>query len=234
MSTWEFPAPGPVSLRLRVTDGTIIVAARQTELVTVALDGAGVAGARVEFDQGTLAVLAPDHASLDAVIELPEGSSCAVNTASADIRCSGEIGALDVHTASGDVRAERVTGEADIVTSSGDVHVSEAAEIRAKTASGNITLGHTSGPVTARTASGNVRIAEASGRRTEATAASGNVTVAVPPGAGVYLDLWTLSGNLSSDLDPAHETAAAADITVHCRSISGNVRVGRAAETAAR
>jgi DUF4097 and DUF4098 domain-containing protein YvlB len=233
MATWEFPAQDPVSLRLRVTDGTITVAARPTELITVALDGTGVAGARVEFDQGTLAVLAPAHASLDAVVEVPEGSSCAVNTVSADVRCTGEFGALDVHTASGDVSAERVTGEADVVTSSGEVHVGEAAEIRAKTASGNITLGHTTGAVTAHTASGNVRIAQASGNRTEATAASGNITVAVPPGAGVYLDLWTLSGNVSSDLDPAHETAAA-DLTVHCRSISGNVRVSRAAQTAPR
>jgi DUF4097 and DUF4098 domain-containing protein YvlB len=230
MAIWEFPAQDPVSLQLRIANGTIAVAARQTELVTVALDGDN-GGTRVEFEQGTLSILAPDGASLDALIQLPEGSSAAVHAVSADVRCSGELGALDVHTASGDVSAERVTGEADIVTSSGDVRVAAATAIRAKTASGDITLGQATGLVTAHTASGDVRIAQASGRRTEITATSGDISVAVARGAGVYLDLSTMSGTVRSELDPADETAAA-DLTVTCRSISGDVRVSRAAQTA--
>jgi DUF4097 and DUF4098 domain-containing protein YvlB len=227
MPSWEFPAENPVSLQLRLTDGTIEVSARQTAVATVILDGDHEDGTRVEFQQGTLWVIAPNHASLTASVALPEGSSCTVHTASADVRCSGHLGALDIHTASGDVSAKRVTGVADIVTASGDVRIAEAAEIRAKTASGDISLGQTTGPVSVHTASGDVRIAQASGSRTEATATSGDITVAVPAGAGVYLDLWTLSGTVRSELDPAEETGAA-DITLTCRSISGDVRLSRA------
>lgn len=232
MDSWEFPAESPVSLRLRLADGTIDVSARQTAVATVTLDGE-IAGTRIEFEHGTLSVIAPEHSSLAGFVDLPEGSSCTVHTASADLRCSGDLTALDVHTASGDVSAERVTGAADIVTASGDVHVGAAAGIRVKTASGDITLGRTEGPATVNTASGDVCIEEAAGSRTEVTATSGDISVAVVPGAGVYLDLSTLSGTVRSELDPAEEIAAA-DMTVNCRSISGDVQVSRTAQAAPR
>jgi DUF4097 and DUF4098 domain-containing protein YvlB len=233
MTSWEFPAENPVSLHLRLTDGTITVSARPAAVATVNLDGDLADGTRVEFQEGALSVIAPRHGSLTAAVDLPEGSSCTVHTASADVRCSGDLGAVDIHTASGDVSAERVTGTADIVTASGDVRVEEAAEVTAKTASGDIKLGQTTGPVTVQTASGDVRIARASGSRTEATAASGDISVAVPAGARVYLDLWTLSGTVRSELDPADEPGAA-DIALTCRSISGDVLVSRASLPAPR
>jgi DUF4097 and DUF4098 domain-containing protein YvlB len=232
MPSWEFPAQNPVGLRLRVTDGTIVVSARQAAVAAVILDGAGADDTQVKFEQDTLSVLAPDHASLDALVDLPEGSSCTVHTSSADVRCDGELGALDIHTASGDVSAGRVTGAADIVTASGDVRVVAAAEVSAKTASGDIMLGQTTGRVVVHTASGDVHIAEASGNRTEVTATSGDISVAVARGAGVYLDLSTLSGTVRSELDPADETASA-DMALTCRSISGDVRVSRAAQQVA-
>jgi DUF4097 and DUF4098 domain-containing protein YvlB len=233
MASWEFPAQNPVSLRLRLTDGTVAVSARPITGATVTLDDDGAGLTRVEFENGTLSVLAPVHASLTATIELPEGSSCTMNTASADVRCHGPLGALDIHTASGDVSAERAGGTAAIVTASGDVYLAEGADITAKTASGDIALGHASGAVAVHTASGDVHIAQASGSRTEVTATSGDISVAVAPGAGVYLDLWTMSGTVSSDLDPAEETSGA-DMTVHCRSLSGDIRVSRAATHASR
>jgi DUF4097 and DUF4098 domain-containing protein YvlB len=234
MASWEFPAENPVSLRLRLTDGTIVVSARPTTVATVMLDGAQADATRVEYQQGTLSVNAPHRASLDAFIDLPEGSSCTVHTASADVRCTGDLGALDIHTASGDVSADRVTGAADIVTASGDVRVAEAAGIEVKTASGDITLGRATGPATVNTASGDVRIVQASGSRTEVTATSGDISVAVAAGIGVYLDLWTLSGTVRSELDPADEETGAADMALTCRSISGDVRVSRAAQPAQR
>lgn len=232
MPSWEFPAENPVSLRLRVADGTVTVSARPTTVATVTLDDDGPL-TQVEFDNGTLSVLAPVHSSLTATIELPEGSSCTMNAASADIRCHGPLGALDIHTASGDVSAECACGNADIVTASGDVYLADGADITVKTASGDIALGHASGAATVHTASGDVQISQASGSRTEVTATSGDINVAVAPGAGVYLDLFTMSGTVSSDLDPAEETSGA-DMTVHCRSLSGDVRVSRAATQASR
>lgn len=233
MASWEFPAQNPVSLRLRVADGIVAVSARPTAVATVTLDGSAADSTRVEYEHGMLSVIAPDRASLSATVELPGGSSCTMHTASADIRCQGQLGSLDIHTASGDVSAERVSGAAEVVTASGDVYLREGADINVKTASGDIAVGHVSGALTVHTASGDVAVQQASGSRTEVTATSGDISVAVATGAGVYLDLWTMSGTVSSELDPAEETSAA-EMTVHCRSISGDVQVSRAAAPAPR
>jgi DUF4097 and DUF4098 domain-containing protein YvlB len=224
---------------------TVRAVATQTATVTLEPDDPGGKGARlldatrVEFDQGALSVIAPERTwpgrggSLDVTVEVPEGSSCLVHTASADVRCTGELGSLDVHTASGDVSAERVNGVARVSTASGDVYVGAAAEANLDSASGDVSVGRVSGPVTASTASGDVRIAAASGTRTEAKSASGDIIVAVPPGIGVYLDLSTLSGTVSSELQPAEESGGA-DMTLSCRTLSGDVQVIRAAQPATR
>jgi len=247
MSHWEFPTSDPVDLHVRVSSGSVTVRAAATQTATVTIEGNGsgsraeqaLAATKVEFDQNTLSVTAPDHppwgrgVSLDITVEIPEGSSCLVRTASADVGCTGPLSAIDVQTASGDVGAEQISGLARVVTASGDVHIGEAAEVNADSASGDVGITRATGPVTVRTASGDVRIAEASGGRAEVTSASGDISVAVAPGNGVYLDLSSLSGMVSSDLEPAEESGGAT-LTVHCRTLSGDVRVIRATPAAAR
>jgi len=236
MPSWEFPAPEPVSLQMRIPAGDISVSATDTQTATVTLDGSDrtLAATRVEFEDGTLSIVVPDqpglgrNGSVDAVVELPEGSSCRVSTASADFHGTGELGALDVHAASGDVSAERVSGPVRIDTASGDVSVDTAAEAQVETASGDVRIGQVSGGAMVRTASGDVRIETASGRRTDVKAASGDISVGVAPGIGVYLELSSLSGTVSSALEPGEETETA-DMTLYCRSISGDVQVSRAA-----
>jgi hypothetical protein len=247
MSQWEFPASGPVDLQVRVQAGSVTVLAAATATATVTLEASGrggsgerlLAATQVGFDEGALSVVAPErlglgsNGSLDVTVEVPEGSSCLIHAASADVRCTGELSAIDVRTASGDVSAERVSGLARVSTASGDVSVGEAAEARADSASGDVHIGRASGAVTVRTASGDVQIAEASGSRAEVKSASGDISIAVAPGIGVYLDLSTLSGTVSSELEPAEESDGS-ELTLHCRTISGDVQVSRAAQTAAR
>jgi DUF4097 and DUF4098 domain-containing protein YvlB len=236
MPSWDFPADGPVDLRVRIPAGDVGVSAAATQAATVTLDGDDriIAATRVEFDDDTLSILVPEqsglsrHGSVDAVVELPEGSSCRINTASADIRCTGELGALDAHTASGDVSAERVSGQARVTTASGDVSVETATGANVESASGDVRIGQVSGGADVRTASGDVKIEAASGPQTNVKAASGDIVVAVAPGIGVYLDLSSLSGTVSSELDADEETTQA-DMTLSCRTISGDVRVSRAA-----
>jgi hypothetical protein len=264
MSSWEFPAQDPVDLQVRVHGGVVRVLAVPTQMATVALEGSDrlLAATRVEFDHGALSVVAPgrlglggnarlefDHGalsvvnlerfwpggneSLDVTVEVPEGSSCLVHAESADVSCTGEMSALDVRTASGDVSADRVSDLARVVTASGDVQVGAAAEARVETASGDVRIEQADGAVTVRTASGDVWIAQASGRRAEVKSASGDISVAVARGIGVYLDLSSVSGTVSSDLEPAEENGGA-DLTLQCRTISGDVQVLRAAQPAAR
>jgi DUF4097 and DUF4098 domain-containing protein YvlB len=244
MPSWEFPAPDPVHLQVRLPAGDVTVSAAATQTATVTLDGNDriLAVTRVEFDDGTLSISVPDQpglmrdGSVDAVVELPEGSSCRVNTASADIQCTGELGAIDVHTASGDVSAERVSGPARVDTASGDVSVGQAGEANVETASGDVQVGRARGNADVRTASGDVQIEAASGHRTDVKSASGDISVGVAPGIGVYLDLSSLSGTVSSELEPGEETGetGGADMRLSCRTISGDVRVSRATPAAAR
>jgi Putative adhesin len=242
MTTWEFPTSDPVDLQVRIPAGDVTVTAVPAQVATVRLEPSGraskgerlLAAMRVEFDQGTLSVIAPERSgllgsgSIDAVVELPEGSSCLVHTASADVSCTGDLSAVDLTTASGDVSVERVSGLARIVTASGDVNLGAAAEVEASTASGDLTIERADGDVSARTASGDVEIAAASGKRVDIKATSGDISVAVAPGIGVYLDLSTLSGTVSSELEPSGESGSA-DMTLQGRTISGDVQVRRAA-----
>ena len=77
-----------------------------------------LAATRVEFDQGLLSVIAPERSgflrggSIEAVVQLPEASSCLVDTASADVSCTGDLSSAELRTASGDVSVERVSGPA--------------------------------------------------------------------------------------------------------------------------
>jgi hypothetical protein len=241
MTSWEFPAHDPVDLQVQVHADSVRVLAVPTQTATVTLEGSDrlLAVTRVEFDHGALSVVTPDRlglrgfGSLQVTVEVPEGSSCLAHTASADVSCTGELSALDVHTASGEVSAERVSGLARVVTASGDVQVGAATEVRVETASGDVRLEQADGAVTVRTASGDVWIAQTSGGRTEVKSSSGDISVAVARGIGVYLDLSSLSGTVSSELEPAEQNAGA-EMTMQCRTISGDIQVLRAAQPAAR
>jgi hypothetical protein len=241
MSAWEFPTDGPVDLQLRILSGHVTVSAGATQTATVTIVGLGPGGradtaATVEFDQGTLSVSVPGgpwpgrHGSVDATVELPEGSSCHIDAASADVRCIGQLGAADVRTMSGDIEAEQVSGLAQLQTGSGDVDLGAAREAKVQTTSGDVSIGRVS-DATVRTASGDVGIETATGRQVEVKCSSGDIGVGVTPGIGVYLDLSSVSGTVSSELEPAEE-ADEAGMTLCCRSISGEVRVGPAVRPA--
>lgn len=242
MPSWEFPAEGPADVHIRIPAGSVAVTAAPTPSICVAVEpadgfgGSDLAGmTRVEYRTGRLDIAAPDDrrlfrrsASLDVRVTVPPGSGCTADTASADVRCAGELGALGVHTASGDVTAEQATGETDVTTASGDVRLDRCARTRVKTVSGDVLIGAAGGDVGAESISGDVQIGPVAAGRVTVTTTSGDITVAVASGTGVRLDLSTLSGDASSELDHGGPEGAA-DATVTCRSVSGDVTVRRAA-----
>lgn len=211
---------------------------------------------QVSFEDGRLEVIGPrrsglwrGHVGLDLAIRLPAGSRCELRTASADVVCTGDLADLDVHTASGDVTAGTVTGTVEATTASGDVRLDETGteaqvrtaggdvrlaraggEVMVRTASGDVTIGSAAASVTVATASGDVRLASVAAGRTEVATTSGDVSVGVATGVGVYLDLASVSGSADSQLD---ETAASGDVPLEviCRAVSGDIRIARAAGT---
>lgn len=213
-----------------------------------------LADTEVSFDGGKLRVITPrrasvfGNASMSLAVTLPPGSSVAAETASADVTCAGELGGLGGKTASGDVNAGLITGDVDFSTASGDVRLEEArGDVRVSTASGDLTIGRADGEIIAKTASGDVQITEAGQSATaktasgdvrigristglaDATTVSGDIVIAVAPGVGVYLDVSTLSGDANSELDSSGGAEGDAGLTISCRSVSGDVRITRAA-----
>lgn len=241
MGSWEFPVTGPIEARIRVPDGDITVAAAPTQTATVTLEsGRGdISDARVEFAGGVLSILAPMRSGLfglrpndwEVNVAAPPGSSCRVDSASADVRCTGELGRLTVRTASGDVAAAH--GEtAQVTTASGDVRLDRCGDLRVKTVSGDIHVGRADGDATCQSVSGDVEIGEVHGGRTEVKTTSGDITVTVVPGLSLRLDLSTLSGSLDSDLSQT-DAAGGVDAAVSCRSVSGDLRLLRASQVRA-
>jgi hypothetical protein len=207
----------------------------------------------VEFNGGHLIVTEP-HAlgmlmrrgGITLVIEVPAGSRCAVRATAADLDCQGEIGALDARNSSGAISAARVrgsvqantmsgqitireaAGEVDAHTASGQVSVDRvAADLTATTASGDIRIGAAGGSVTARTASGRVSIDSVAHGQVSVTTASGDVKVGVAHGTGVYLDLSSITGRVTSDLEPSDEDGQA-ELRLTCRTVTGALHVARA------
>jgi DUF4097 and DUF4098 domain-containing protein YvlB len=216
---------------------------------------------RVSFDDGRLVVNGPRlttflrRSGLDLTITAPARSDCDVHTASADVSCVGEVGSLSVNTASGDVTAASVGGRLAVKSASGDIYVDRtAADARINSVSGDVQLGHvggdlevkaTSGDVTvgdaggsvdANTVSGDVDIKNISAGRADIEALSGDLSVAVARGIGVYLDLSTMSGDVRNELDETDEGDAAdqgAALELRCRTISGDIRVRKSMARAA-
>lgn len=182
---------------------------------------------------------------LNITVTVPAGSNASVTTASADITCSGEIGSLKATSASGEIEAASVGSHADLDSISGGVAVAEVGGTATlKSASGPIVLGRAGGDLnitnisgkvrvgsaeaaaTIKTASGQVRIDRLQKGKADITSVSGDIRVYVAPGTEVYLDVSSVTGRASSDLDDS-DAGQQTLLELACRTISGSVKVGR-------
>jgi hypothetical protein len=262
MTNWEFPCSGPVDIDIDSWPaGSVAVSGQPTQTITVEVtpanrrvDDALLSEVRVTFDGTLLQITGPRGAisfrrrdALDVTVKAPAGSRCSAKTASADVSCVGELGALRASTASGDVTAATVTGELEVQTASGDVLVNSVGsdakvstasgdvqlariggEAQISTASGDVILGQCASSVSAHTASGDVDLRAVSAGRISANSASGDLTVGVVPGISVYLDLASTSGDISSALAESDGDDSGPAVEIKCRTLSGDVRVRRA------
>lgn len=211
----------------------------------------------VSFEDGQLAIRGPQLSSfrrrrgLELTVKAPSGSTCSARTASADVTCVGDVSGLSVRTASGDVTAPAVSGDVTVQSASGDVLLdtvggemtisTASGDIRARqadgaakinTASGDVTLGYCAGDITVSTASGDIDLEAVAEGTVELRSVSGDLSVGVVPGIGVYLDLSSTSGSLHNGLDAAgedeHSAPSDASVQISCRSLSGDIRVHKA------
>ncbi len=259
MTNWEFPCAEPASIRVAPwPSGSVAISGAETDVITVRVVPTRRSGEQllehvtVTFQDGRLVVDGPRVSfmrrnDLELTIKAPARSACDVHTASADVSCVGQLGAVHVNTASGDVTVASADGDvsvksasgdifvdqaeddAKIDTTSGDIHVTRVGgDLEVKSISGDVTVGEVGGQLTANTVSGDVDIKELSSGRASIEALSGDINVAVARGKGVYLDLSTMSGDVRNELDEADDDGQpgeSADLEIRCRTISGDIRV---------
>lgn len=170
-----------------------------------------------------------------------------IGTGSGDVSLTDVDGSLEVESGSGDVRVGSVARDATIKTSSGDVTVETCCDtskihtasgdvqvgtaeamLDARTASGDVEVAGAEGPVVVRTASGDVDLRRVRGDDVAITSASGDVRVGVEPGISVWMDVSSLSGSVSSDLDPSEERSAdQPTLQLRAQTVSGDVQIRR-------
>ena len=186
-------------------------------------------------------------------ISVPHGSHVDAETASADIDVRGQIGDADLRTASGDVALEEATGDVAIKAVSGDVRLGSAAgKARVNTVSGDVELESVGGDAIINLVSGDVRVHEAASsievksvsgdvdlesvRRGEVRlqSVSGDLKIAVVRGARLWMDVSSLSGDTTSDLDVSDAGSAGdVELRVRANSTSGDIRLVRSQRASA-
>jgi hypothetical protein len=178
-------------------------------------------------------------------IGCPEGSSVSCSSGSSDLRVRGPIGDLEVKTGSGDVQAEvvhgslrassasgdveleAVHGDANVSTASGDVSIREAhGALAVNVVSGDISVGSLHGGTALGSVSGDVEVRALCAGDLKVQSVSGDLDIGVGPGLALWLDVSSVSGSTTSDLDLGETPAeSGTPVELRARTVSGDIRV---------
>jgi hypothetical protein len=147
-------------------------------------------------------------------VDVPQGSDVRVVSASADVELNGSLGRANVKTASGALTAD------------------DLADLRAKTASGDIEVGAVGGALRMQSAAGDLRCVRVGGPAS-VTTASGDVEVGAAAGG---VDIRATSGDvrlgdIAGDLKVVAvsgrvQVLSVTEGNVNIRSVSGKIDVG--------
>lgn len=252
MSQFEksFAISGRARLEIKVKSGDVRVRESATGEVVVMLDGSDKWLQRIAVDQigddivriegtGRTGLLG----RVDIVVSVPAGSDVDVKVGSADVFVDVEVTDLRVGVGSGDVRAGLVSGNAEIKAGSGDVHLDEVrgdfdvsvasgdvrvkdvrGDVKSKGASGDIVLERVGGRVDGSTASGDITIRSFEGSDLRVTALAGDVTLGIPSGRTLDVELQTMSGDVINDLGAASEERTGA-ASLRVKTMAGDIRL---------
>jgi len=153
--------------------------------------------------RGTFGTTSITSGSGAVAVETVAGSA-RVRTGSGSVRIEAVSGDLQLRSGSGGMELGSVDGSVDAQTGSGDLRLRHGgAALRVKSGSGDVSVGDAPDDLRATTASGDVRIETASRGEVHVRAASGDLRVGVPSGTSAWVDVHTISGRLSSELQSA-------------------------------
>jgi hypothetical protein len=185
-------------------------------------------------------------------IRCPEGTSLSATGASTEIEATGTLGRVEVKTgsgdvslrgsaaglrattASGDVEAEVVGGPASISTASGDVEVGRVeGPLTVQAVSGDVEVHDARAGADVQSVSGDVEVAVVGGGDIRAQTVSGDVSLGIAPGVGVWIDASSVSGEVVSQLEVGDQPPSGGDDApvygLRVRTVSGDAVIARAA-----
>lgn len=153
-----------------------------------------------------------------------------LKSGSGDIAVQVLRGDARAKTGSGDVNIGQSSGGLELVSGSGDVTIRRAdAEVKAKTGSGDVIVSASIADLDLMTGTGDVKLGAVHGGSIKARTGTGDVTIAVATGVAAYLDLNTVTGDVSVALEETDGPGdAEAQASLAVQSGSGDIRVKRA------
>jgi DUF4097 and DUF4098 domain-containing protein YvlB len=249
-ASFTFTVIEPARLEIRIPGGDIRVAEGAPGEITVKLDGSDRSLGRVAVEQlsdDTVRISSDKRFGLaggvdvvvampaDGRVEIAAGSSdVAVDVAVAELQLgagSGDIKVASVRefaqlkTASGDVAIDDVAGDLQVAVASGDVRVGTVGgDARVESASGDIVIDRVAGRLEGRTAAGDLKVRCYDGDDLRCSALSGDITVGIPPGRTLDVELRTMTGDVINDLGaPSSERTGRASLQI--KTMAGDIRL---------
>ncbi|AXH97503.1 DUF4097 family beta strand repeat-containing protein [Ornithinimicrobium avium] len=225
----------PTGITVRVDDGVL--------LVDVPSQAVGSDGRRRGFSLGPLTIGTGTGHLVDVEVEVPGGVPVEASTKFGTITVVGTSGETRVRSGAGDVRVDRCL-RLTASTGAGALRVGSCTGGSATTGTGTVTVDSSEGALHVRAGAGDVRVRESSGGEvTGSTGAGdifvgllsgscqcktgvGDVTVTVPRGEPVWLDLNAGLGSVRQDIEPVGAPAEGQPhLRVHARTGLGDVTV---------
>lgn len=156
--------------------------------------------------------------------------SAQVRSGSGDVHIGTADDDLTLGAGSGDVHLGEVHGSVTVQTGSGDVGVdSVAGSLRAQTGSGDVQVGRAADDVRAQTGSGDVSLGHVSRGRVKAQAASGDLHIGVADGTPAWLDVRTVTGGVTNDLEASEPVGGGEEyVRLDLKTVSGDIEIVRA------
>jgi DUF4097 and DUF4098 domain-containing protein YvlB len=247
-----FDTPLPVTLEVTIPSGDIDVESVDGEQTYVTVDGDDrmLEHVEVRHDGGKVVVTVREKGkfgiSLGSLVfgngglrvraRMPHGAGVKVKTASADTALAGSFAGLDLNSASGDVQMRgEVADGVRIKTVSGDVQLERVdGDLSVQCVSGDIRVRSVAGSVDTKSVSGDIRIEALTAGDVRFSSVSGDIELGIAQGSLLDVDAGSTSGDLSSEVPLASEpvmgeSASAPTVVLRGRTVSGDVRVFRAA-----
>lgn len=235
MRSESFRVEQPPRLRVGLASGRVELETHEGFELLVELEGPGEDEALIELRGNELVVdverkLFGKGKSHRLSIRAPHEAAVEANVASADVSGRGRFGSVRINSASGDVTFHEVGG-VEINTASGDVEIERVeGSGKVRSASGDVELREAVGDLRVQTASGDVQLGSVSAGKLGLQSASGDVEVGIARGSTVWMDVSSMSGETSCELDPRDVPPAEGRplVELKARTMSGDVTIRRA------